>query len=169
MVFFLPRRIFVLCYKLPLSYSLLLEGDKRCIVRTVAALRLVCCRVAFDSQFAHLGTPFPHYAFSFFDRMFPLLPPCCCLLSFIVLFVPSPRTLSLHSVGYRFASVCKFAHLGMTPLSIFDCPLLVPPFNSLLINSLSLFVLHYPLYRSFLSHPYSANGRCEIYLPASTI
>jgi hypothetical protein len=117
----------------------------------VVALRLI----------PNLGTPFPLYAFSFFDRMFPLLPPWCFLLSFIVLFVPSPRILSLHSVGYRFASVCKFAHLGMTPLSIFDCPLLVPLFNSLLINSLSLFVLHYPLYRSFLSHPYSVNGRCE--------
>jgi hypothetical protein len=40
----------------------------------------------------------------------------------------------------------------MTPLSIFDCPLLVQPFNSLLINSLSLFVLHYPPFgRSCLS------------------
>ena len=108
----------------------------------VVALRLI----------PNLGTPFPHYAFSFFDRMFPFFSPCCfLLLSFIVLFVPSPRNLSLHSACYRFASVCKFAHLGMTPLSIFEFPLLVHFFNSLLINSLSLFLLHDPLYRFFPS------------------
>ena len=96
-----------------------------------------------------------------FYSCFPFIPPCCYLLSFIVLFVPSPHTPALHSVCYRVVFVCQFAHLGMTPLSIFDCPLLFQPFNSLLINSLSLFVLHYPLYQSFLSHPYSVNGRCE--------
>jgi hypothetical protein len=73
------------------------------------------------------------------------------LLSFIVLLVPLPRNLSLHSVCYRFSSACKFVHLGMTPLFIFEFPLLVHFFNSLLINSFSLFLLHDPLYRLFPS------------------